>query len=288
MQHRPRLSDHEYFKLLKLREQEDGIFKLLVFSDPHGILLCKKSYSCLLEIIKHNYFNEILINGDVGDWPYLSGHTSRLWEEGVLRSYSEINEANYIRKNILAPLTEVAPTTRKVIKPGNHDERITKPKRYNQSQLERLLDLQRHFNTVSYPEILDLKNLGYIWDDKTATTYFNIFDATHGLSLNKNASEKNIYEYMNSGTTGHTHRANPKYITNAKGQYGWFESGCMRLRTEVEYFPTGKIPDWQNAFVEVTFDLRGEKPIFYGFTHLIIDGTCLYHGVIYDGKSIGL
>lgn len=288
MIHRPRLDDREFFKLKKLREQQDGIYRLMVFSDPHGWLLCKRSYACLLEVAKYNFFNEFNINGDLTDLPYLSNHIMRLWEDGELRGYSEIGEIEFTKKNILAPLAELAPTSRKVVKPGNHDERITRPKKYNQGQLERLLELQRHYNTVSYAEMLDLKKMGYVWDDKTVTNYFNVFDVTHGLSLAKNAPEKNIYEYMGSGTTGHTHRTNARYISNAKGEYGWLESGCLRLKNEVEYFPTGKIADWQNAFITVTFDLRGEKPIFYAQTHLIINGTCEYNGIIYDGKSIGL
>jgi hypothetical protein len=286
--YRPRLSESEFFRLHKIREQEEGIYRLLVISDPHGVLLCKKSFCCFLEILKHNPFNEVLINGDLGDFPYLSSHSHRLWEDGVLRNYTEINEIEFIKKNILAPIKEVAPLARKVIKPGNHDERVTKPRSLTKEQLERLSRLHVQYNTLSYAEMLDLKGMGFAWDDRVVTNYFNVFDATHGLSLAKTASEKNIYEYMSSGTTGHTHRANPKYITNAKGQYGWFESGCMRIREQVEYFPTGKIADWQNALIPVTFDLRGEKPVFHARPHLIIGGECEYNGVIYDGKSIGL
>jgi hypothetical protein len=285
---RVKLSDSEFFKLKKLREQREDTYNLLVISDPHGVLLCKRSYSCFLEIIKHNHFNEILINGDLGDFPYLSAHTHRLWEEGVLKNYSEINEIEFIKKNILSPIVELSPLSRKVIKPGNHDERVTKPKSLTKEQIERLAQLHKQYDTLSFPVMLDLKKNGFVWDDKPVTNYFKIFDATHGLSLSKTAAQQNIYEYMSSGTTGHTHRANPKFITNAKGQYGWFESGCMRLRDQVEYFPTGKIADWQNALVPVTFDLRGKIPVFHARPHLIIGGECEYNGIIYDGKSIGL
>jgi hypothetical protein len=287
-QFRPRLTESEYKYIYNRREQREGIYKVIFLSDTHGWLLDKSVYSCFLEILKENEFNEICINGDLADFPYLSNHTAKLYEDGILRGYTEIGEIEFTKHNILKPLLELAPTAKRRIRLGNHDERITSPKKYNQLQLERLLDIQRHYNTASYAEMLGLKGMNFTYDPTPATSYFNIFDAVHGLSLAKNASEKNIYEYMGSGTTGHTHRANTKFLTNIKGQYGWMESGCMRHIKEVEYFPTGKVADWQNSFIEVIFDLREEKPIFLGTSHLIIDGKCKYNGVIYDGKTTQL
>ena len=272
-------------------QQEKDFFKILVFSDVHGILVDKKVFHCLLSIIKRNYFDEIVDNGDTIDLPYISRHTRQIRrfndKSDLLRNYSEINEIEFTKRNILRPLREAADDSIKIIKrDGNHDERITKPGSFNKDQLERLAELYQAYETTRLDEILSLKEIGIEYDPTPERNYFNAFSVVHGLSLSKNAPIKNIGEYLCSGTSGHTHRLNSTYSTRRGRYLTWLESGCIRLKDEVEYIPTAKIPDWQNGFITATFDLREERPIIYAETHAIDKGECYFNGNIYSWKDV--
>lgn len=280
---RPRLKENEY-NVLQLRKLYDKkVYRVLFESDPHGWLCDLSAQRCINQVLQHNKFDEVCINGDIVDMPYISRHTGKLYEEGVLSGYSEIKEIEYTKEQILQP-KRLSTDAKIRIRLGNHDERITKPVNIGQSQLARLAILYKHFGTTSFDVMIDAKESeGYIYDPTDVYTYFDKFDVVHGLSLAKNASEKNIQEYMSSGASGHTHRLNSKYLTNRKAPYVWFELGCTRLTQQVEYFPTGKIADWQQGFVVVSFYVDGDKVRFYGETVPIIEGKCYYNGVVYTG-----
>jgi predicted phosphodiesterase len=282
---RPRLSEtqNNYWQLKKLYDKK--LYKVLLFSDPHGWLADLSALRCINQILQHNQFDEVCINGDVIDAPYISRHSSKLYEDGILAGYSEVKEIEYTKEQILAPLRASTDANIRV-RTGNHDDRIIKPVNIQQSQLARLAVLYKNYETTEFNKMLALdKNNGYTYDPSDIYTYFDKFDVTHGLSLAKNAPEKNIQEYMSSGATGHTHRLNSKYLTNRKAPYVWLELGCTRLIQQVEYLPTGKIADWQNGFATVYFSTEGDKVRFYAQTHIIIDGKCFFNGVVYDGSA---
>ena len=281
---RPRLTETQYnwWQLKQLYDKK--MYSVLFFSDCHGWLCDLTTTRCINQILQHNNFNEVCINGDITDMPYISKHTGKLYEDGILAGYSEIKEIDYTKEQILKPL-RLSTDAKIRIRLGNHDERITKPINISQSQLAKLAILFKNFNTTHYGEMLGVNNTdGFIYDESDCYTYFDIFDCVHGLSLNKNASERNIMEYMSSGTSGHTHRLNSKYLTNKKSPYVWFESGCTRIAEQVEYFPTGKVADWQNGFLVVNFLVESDKVRFYATPVIIIEGKCFYNGVLYDGN----
>lgn len=284
IQVRPRLTETEY-NWWQLREfYNKKLYKVLFFSDPHGWLADLSSLRCINQVLRHNKFDEVCVNGDINDFPYISRHTGKLYEDGILNNYSEIKEIEYTREQILNPL-RLSTDAKLRIRIGNHDERVTKPANIGQTQLARLAVLYKHFETTDYSKMLGLSESdGYIYDPSDVYTYFDKFDVTHGLSLTKNASEKNIQEYMSSGASGHTHRINSKYLTNRKSPYVWFELGCTRLIEQVEYLPTGKVADWQNGFVTVMFYQDGDKVRFYGQPTIIVEGKCYFDGVLYDGN----
>lgn len=288
---RPRISENEYngWQLKKLWDKK--LYKVLFFSDPHGWLADLRALRCINKVLQADEFDEVVINGDVVDMPYISRHVKKLNEDGILQGYSEVAELEYTKEQILKPLR--ASTNAKIrIRIGNHDERITSPLSISESQKDRLLVLGKHYNTshTNLAQMLgiqkDSKDVdGFIYDPSPVTSWFDKFDAAHGLSLAKNAAEKNIYEYMGSGTSGHTHRLNCKFLTNRKNPYVWFESGCTRLIKDVEYLPTAKVADHQQGFVPVFFTKDWESVYFFGKPQIIVDGFCEYNGVIYNGNS---
>lgn len=283
-EHRVRMYQDEltWWQMKKLYDQK--LYKVLLFSDPHGWLADLRALRCINKVLQYNKMDEVCINGDLGDFPYISRHTKKLYDDGILAGYSEIKELEYINEQILRPLR--ASTSAKIrIRLGNHDERITKPNLLGDSQLARLANLYKHFGTTEYKDMLYCQESdGFIYDAEDVFTYFDMFEVVHGLSLSKNAPEKNIQEYMSSGASGHSHRLHPYYRTNRKAPYVWFELGHTRVGEQVEYFPTGKIPDWQQGFVEVSFYKEGNKVRFYGQPINIIEGKCMYNGVVYDGN----
>ena len=255
------------------------LYKVLIFSDCHGWLADLSALRCINKVLQHNKFDEVIINGDVTDMPYISKHSQKLYQEGILKGYTEVAEIEYTKEQILKPL-RLSTEAKIRVRLGNHDERITNPYNLGDKQLARLAVLYKNYNSTKYNEMLSLNESdGFIYDESDVYNLFNIFDVTHGLSLNKSAAEKNIFEYMGSGSTGHTHRLNSKYLTNRKNPYVWLESGCTRLTKEVEFFPTGKTADWQQGFIEVVFT----KDSFFAQPTLILNGECYYNGIIYKG-----
>lgn len=255
------------------------LYKVLIFSDCHGWLADLSALRCINKVLQHNKFDEVIINGDVTDMPFISKHSQKLYQEGILKGYTEVGEIEYTKEQILKPL-RLSTEAKIRVRLGNHDERITNPYNLGDKQLARLAVLYKNYNSTKYNEMLSLNESdGFIYDESDVYNLFNIFDVTHGLSLNKSAAEKNIFEYMGSGSTGHTHRLNSKYLTNRKNPYVWLESGCTRLTKEVEFFPTGKTADWQQGFIEVVFT----KDSFFAQPTLILNGECYYNGIIYKG-----
>ncbi len=280
--YRPRLTEKECnFRQSKIL-WDKKLYSLMLFSDVHGWLADLKALRCINQILQQHKFDEVCINGDLVDMPYLSKHTQKLYADGILAGYSEVEEINYTHEQILKPL-RLSTDAKIRIRNGNHCERITKPNNLGDKQLKNLAILYKEFQTTKFEEMLKLSDLGMVYDPSDVFTYFDIFDVTHGLKLAKNAAEQNIRDYMSSGSTGHTHRLNSKYLTNRKAPYVWLESGCTRLIEQVEYLPTGVVADWQNGFVTVHFWVEGDKVRFFAQPHIIIDGKCYYNGVVYDG-----
>ncbi len=239
--------------------------------------------------MKENKPDEINILGDLLDLPYLSAHARKLFPCEQFRGYTEVGEIEFVKKYILAPLRAAAGQSVKITyQEGNHCERITKPRALGKEQGERLNELFKTYDTTDLGKMLDFAKFNIHWHKQSVKEYFGIYKTTHGLSLSKNASEKNIREYMSSGATGHTHRGNSHLINTLAGEFQWNETYCMRLKDEVEYLPTGKVADWHNGFVDVVFDLRGKKPYFFASGNIILNGKAKFNGKIYEhnGKVI--
>ncbi len=280
---RIRLSESEYNGVMNKRLWDSKLYSVMLFSDVHGWLADLKALRCINKVLQSNKFDEVCINGDIVDMPYLSKHTQKLFPDGILKDYSEVGEIDYTYEQILKPLRLSTDASIRV-RIGNHDERITRPNMLGDKQLKHLAILYKNYETTKFEEMLKLKELNMIYDPSDVFTYFDKFDVVHGLKLAKNAAEQNIKDYMSSGSSGHTHRLNSKFTTNRKAPYVWFESGCTRITQQVEYLPTGVVADWQQGFVTVHFYIENGVVRFYGAPTIILDGKCFYNGVLYDGN----
>lgn len=262
---------------VKTEQTKDGLYKLLVLSDIHGVFVDHKAWQSVLQVIKDNHFDEIVLNGDILDFPLISKHDKKLFEVGVMKNYSEVLEIEFTKEFILRPLRDAAPDSKIVFRLGNHEERLTEGK-YTVAA-ERLAKLFKHYNSSELDEMLELKALDIEYDPSEVRNYFDQFDVVHGLSLAKTAPRNNIHLYMGSGTSGHSHRLNCTYVRNKKHPYIWVESGCLRTVENVEYLPTAMVADWMQGFVTITFDRNSD--FFYAKTHPIVYGSCEFNGVVY-------
>jgi 3',5'-cyclic AMP phosphodiesterase CpdA len=143
---RPRMSESEFnqWQLKKLWDKK--LYKVLYISDPHGWLADLTALRVINKVLQSDPFDEVVINGDIVDMPYISRHAKRLNESGILSGYSEVEEIEYTKEQILKPL-RLSTNAKIRIKIGNHDERITSPLSISESQKDRLLVLAKHYNT---------------------------------------------------------------------------------------------------------------------------------------------
>lgn len=270
---RPRLTQEEYDWLKSKKNPDKNFYKVLITSDWHIPYLNYNALQSILNLISDNYFDEIVLNGDVFDFPYISKYAKRLNDDTM----DEIEEIETF-KEIAGKIKRLS-KAKLIFREGNHDERLTNPLILTKEQLARVSRVHRYYKTNSLPEILS--NIVDEYDNSPERLYYNLFYVIHGLSTAKNAAVKNLYTYMASGCSGHSHRLNSTYIANRNSNFVWIESGCLRTTTNVEFLPTASIADWNNGFVIISFYLAGKEPLFFANTMPIIEGKCYYNNTIY-------
>lgn len=284
-----KLTEHEKYRIDTIREQGKTTYKVLIISDLHGILCDFKAYGVVINMLQWNYFDEIIINGDWFDLPYISRHGRHLKlldSDFFGDTYTEVKEIKLCREllDILRKTTNAKIRYRL----GNHCERLLGLKSFSKEQFERLKEIELHFKCLSsnIPKLLDFDKYDIIYDPAPRTNLFGVFDLIHGGSLARGAPLKNIQTSLISGSSGDTHRLNSTYIHTARGALMWIESGHLRLKENVEYLRTAQVPDWQQGFATVTFDLSKKETLFFGKTHPIIENKTEYNGVIYESIDI--
>jgi len=273
---RPRLSPEEYEALRITKDKHPKYKRIMILSDMHMPFVDQDAVNCVISVLEDNYFDEIIFNGDIFDFPFISRHARRLYPVTNMTEVEEVEQFKYITSVI-----KKATSSSLVFREGNHEERVTKPYSSTKEQLERISTLYNYFNTTSLQDMLS--NSIDEYDPSPERNYYNMFSVVHGVSLAQNAPKKNLYTYMSSGCSGHTHRLNSVYISNKRDNYVWLESGHLRNQTEVEYLPTANVANWQQGFVTVTFYLGEDEPRFFAQAHPIIENSVLYNGILYRG-----
>ena len=258
-------------------------FKLLILSDIHSLFVDNSAFGAVLRVLAGNQFDEIVLNGDTLDFPYLSTYAKRIYDQDFpqLENYSEALEIEFVRDQILDPIYKLSRGAKIVFRLGNHDERITRPKA-GKSIAEAILSVQRHFGTVKLEQMLSLPDFGIEYDPTAARKYFGCFSVLHGLSLAQNAPIKNIYQTFGAGSSGHTHRLQSRHIaTRDAGVIQWIETGCLCESVLVPYLPTAIRANWSHGFGSVVFDLSEESPRVFAKTNPIVNGKTEFGGLIY-------
>jgi hypothetical protein len=66
---------------------------------------------------------------------------------------------------------------------------------------------------------------------------------------------------------------------------GWYESGCLRTKRNVEYLPHGDMPNWSNGFVDLVINKHTGR--FFCHQHVIVadregkNKQCWFNGTLY-------
>lgn len=277
------------------KSNRNKIYKVFVFSDTHGVFLDRPAFDCFLQVLKLKKPDLVVGNGDIIDFPLISSHPKKLWGLGeeFLKDYSEKKEINFTIENILKPIRKIAKGAKCIFRCGNHEERVTNAKSASLSQISRLALLEKQMSDEGrgggLDKFLQLKEIGWSYDPSPAMNLFGKFVITHGVSLAQNAPRENMRRFHKSGTSGHTHRLNSTIQTTPEGEaIGWWESGTLRTKENVEYFPVStSTPDWCHGFLEIDFVLnsKGKCESFHINPYTIIEGKTVCDGKVIIGKS---
>ena len=103
-EHRPRLNPREYDQYLTANGQKATTKRVIICSDIHGVFCDQAAWRAFMAVIKGQLLNEddeIVLNGDVLDFPELSKHTQPLFKRQELIGYSEVNEVELVNKCLL-------------------------------------------------------------------------------------------------------------------------------------------------------------------------------------------
>jgi predicted phosphodiesterase len=232
---------------------------LLVISDIHSFYVDKRFFQLVLDFLKENLSEVtfVIINGDLLDFPLLSKHIKKLYHKVP----DEIEEIEFVKREILAPIREHNSYTRIIYKPGNHEERLTAPKIYSNGNAERIACIHKHYNTGSISDMLELTKYRIEYDE-APVTLLNDVHFLHGASVSKYAGDKNITDFCFNGVTGHTHRLSMRLKTVYYKTLFWMETGCLCDIKKIDYLPTAKVADWQNGFGVIELYKKKNKVVY--------------------------
>lgn len=182
----------------------------------------------------------------------------------------------------LAKISRLAPRARRLLFKGNHEDRLGRTIAQLSAKPEALalLRLPSVAKTLTWPELLQTKKLGWEWHDKRYVLYDRLV-LKHGSKVSKWSAytAKSEWEkYAKSGISGHTHRRGVFEHRDHNGVHGWWEHGCM-CDLEPEYADE---PDWQQGFLVVTWS--NDRQHFGVEEVRIHDGVALFRGKTYEAK----
>lgn len=268
----------------KTGDKKDSRFhKVAIISDLHSQFLDKKAFELFLKIYKDHNFDQLIINGDLCDFPTISSYASRIetFNPSIPKSYSLDEELDFVEKEILEPLHKAKPKVPIMVRLGNHEKRFMRPPKNATNAVADILETSRRRGATRLEDLLHLSKYNAKLSYKFVDILKNKFVVTHGTWLSKNRCEKYIHEYLMSGTSGHSHQDLSFSKTTYTGQIQWVESMCLRTIKNIEYMEEGVIPNWSQGFVDVWFEKGRKEPHIR--QHKFSDGyRCNYRNKSYS------
>lgn len=164
---------------------------------------------------------------------------------------------------------------------GNHEDRLRRTIwRMSDGQRE-LAKLRVFQNAVTWPNLLDLKAIGFKFVDTQGQARTRILPkliTKHGSVVRRWSAQSAKAEwerYGKSGLSGHTHRLGSFYTNDFNGAHTWTETGCT-----CSLDPTYCVdPNWQQGCVIVTYvgDRFAVEPVY------IQNGSAIWRGKEFHG-----
>jgi len=224
-----------------------------------------KEFKLFLKFIKDIKPDEIVINGDFGDFGSISPYNKDkpLVTEGkrLKADYKKLNSYTKILKSNTGKLVYIE---------GNHENWIGQAITKNPSLLKGTIELTKNIKHV------DKFVMDYNDNSKNFYRLGHLY-VTHGVYCGMGATRKYLNEYGVNLLYNHSHRVNHESKTDLKLQpIGVWNNGCL-CKMNPSYLK-GKIPQWQLGFSVVhlfndgSFDLRQIR---------IIEGKFVYNGRVY-------
>lgn len=270
---------------MKKQRREKDFHRVAIISDLHSVFVDQKAFALFLQIYSDNDFDELVINGDLIDFPTISTHAKRIeqYYPDIIRGYSLDDELDFTEECLLQPLYKASKKRRMIIRMGNHEWRWMRPVASNINAIAQILDVSRRRGTTRLEEMLHLNNYNALITYRDIDILKKRFVLTHGNKGAKNRCERYLQEFMMSGTSGHTHQGLRADKTLYQQEHiVWVESFTLRRFWDgVEYMGQGYIPNWSHGFVDVWFEKN--SPRMHIRQHRFSRNyTCIYRGRVYS------
>lgn len=252
-------------KKLKLKKSDRD--KVLVLPDIHFPEHDEKALGIVLQVMKMDEFDTIIILGDMLDMYSLSRFTKKpeLLEGGIIRELT-------LGREFLEKIRQLQPRADIIFILGNHERRLEK---YICDHAPALSGL------IEYSSALGLKELDIkLVDGMHKMGHVNFFHGVKVCSESAASARAHFATYNMSMVIGHTHRLGSYFKTNLSTTYSVHEAGCL-CSLEPHYLDGKPFANWQQGFVVVYIDKKTKW--YFPVEFPIVNHTCVYDGYLIRG-----
>lgn len=250
----------------------------LVINDIHFPHHVPKLLHLILRFCAGTHLDEVVINGDMVDFPSLSSK----FDQAPLDPAGLDKEIRHVR-TFLLDLRAVVPADCKITwLGGNHEDRLW---RFLCKKRQTWLALGKRAtalvtDALSFESLFGLGEFGVTYKPYGDDHKLGNLTVTHGDIVRAHSaySARGTFEKAGVSTlVGHTHRLGAHFKTNKAGIHGVWENGCL-CTLKPDYM---KNPDWQHGFAVIHVADSGlfnvqqipilqQKMFFYGGTQWVI------------------
>lgn len=224
------------------------------WSDTHEGFEDQQALNIVFGIIKEVKPAVLIHGGDLVD-----AYSISAFDKNPDRLMSLQNEIDSAREH-LHQASQLAPTARKVLLEGNHEDRLRRVIWSLPGTASELARLRAFRQAMTWSNLLRLSEIGWEYVPGNKQPLVGVVSKLafkHGDIVRKDSSMTARAEYAKytmSGISGHTHRLGKFYQRDLRDGHVWLEGGCTCRISDVEYVPH---PNWQQGCVVITYKADG-------------------------------
>jgi hypothetical protein len=237
--------------------KDDAQFRAVIISDTHVPFQNEEVLNKVYNVIKDVKPTHIIHLGDFLDCYSISRFLKD--PNRIFNLQDELNEA----QKIIQRINKISPKSKKYLLEGNHEERLFRTLCSLDGPARELIKIDSVRSALSWPSLLDLKNLKWEFVPALKQPLLNIIPnmiLKHGNLVRKfsgYSAKAEFEQYHMSGISGHTHRLGIYYHTNLSGNYSWIENGCT-CDLQPDYI---RNPNWQNGITVISWNNKDRVPV---------------------------